>query len=135
MKNLIIAFTTTLLLAACAHHEDVRPGDSQHYVVVKSVDRNKGIKEALGQAEHFCEKSSNKLVVLNEKVEYRSEQAEKDYLDSRSTTEFVTEASAWLWVLGDGYVDDVAAVATLAGVGALESMGAPYLVTLNFRCA
>ncbi|CAH9053247.1 hypothetical protein PSECIP111951_02509 [Pseudoalteromonas holothuriae] len=135
MKHLLIALTTTVFLAACAHHDDVRPGSNKHYVVVKSVDRNKGIKEALGQAEHFCEKNDSKFIVINEKVDYQGEEPEKEYLDNHSTAEFVTEASTWLWILGDGYVDDVAAVTTLAGVAVLDSMGAPYVITVNFRCA
>ncbi|NOU52285.1 hypothetical protein HG263_17285 [Pseudoalteromonas sp. JBTF-M23] len=135
MKNTIISLTTTVLLAACAHHDDVRPGEGKHYVVIKAVDRDQGMKEALGQAEHFCDKTKNSLVVINENVDYQGEKSEKDYLDSRSTAEFVTEASTWLWILGDGHVDDAGAVAAIAGVVALESMDAPYTVTVNFRCA
>ncbi|CAM4243008.1 hypothetical protein [Pseudoalteromonas byunsanensis] len=136
MKNLLIAVTTAAILSACAHHDDVRPGNnSQHYVVIKSVDRNEGIKEALSQATHYCEQSQGTMIVLNETVEYTNEIPEHDYLKTRSTTEFITEAGSWLWILGDGYVDDVAAVATIAGAGKLHSMGAPYSVTVNFRCA
>ncbi|MBD1582620.1 hypothetical protein [Pseudoalteromonas sp. S16_S37] len=135
MKHLILSLTTTVLLAACAHHDDVRPGESKHYVVVKAVDRDQGMKEALGQAEHFCDKTKSSLVVLNEQVDYQGEKAEKDYLNNRSTAELVTDVSAWLWILGDGHVDDAGAIGTIAGIGTLEAMGAPYLVTVNFRCA
>ncbi|MCF6437272.1 MULTISPECIES: hypothetical protein [Pseudoalteromonas] len=135
MKSLLTAITTTVLLSACAHHDDVRPGnDNQHYVVIKSVDRSEGIKEALGQATHYCEQSQSNMVVLNETIDYKGELPEHDYLKTRATAEFVTEAGSWLWIIGDGHVDDVAAVAAVAGAGKLHSMGAPYFVTVNFRC-
>ncbi|WP_105169910.1 hypothetical protein [Pseudoalteromonas sp. T1lg23B] len=135
MKNVLIAVTTAIILSACAHHDDVRPSNNnQHYVVIQSVDRSEGVKEALGQATHYCDQSKSTMVVLNESVDYQGDIPEQDYLKTRSAAEAVTEVGSWLWVLGDGYVDDVAAVATIAGAGKLHSMGAPYSVTVNFRC-
>lgn len=135
MKNLLLAIGVTSFLAACAHHDDVRPSENnQHYVIIKSSDRSEGIKEALDQADHFCKQDKQSMFVLNETVEYQGDKPEQEFLSDQSTAQIVSNAGTWLWVLGDGYVDDAGAIASIAGMSAEHSLGKPYLINLSFRC-
>ncbi|MBQ4860664.1 hypothetical protein J8L98_03005 [Pseudoalteromonas sp. MMG013] len=135
MKNLLLAVGLISLLSACAHHDDVRPSsDNQHYVIIKSSERGQGVKEALDQATHFCKQDKQSMFVLNESVTYQGEKTEHEFLSDKSTAEIITNAGTWLWVLGDGYVDDAGAIASIAGASAEHSLGKPYLINLSFRC-
>ncbi|KAF7764175.1 hypothetical protein PCIT_b0099 [Pseudoalteromonas citrea] len=136
MKNTLLAFGVISVLAACAHHDDVRPSsDNQHYVIIKASERGEGIQEALNQATHFCKKDAQSMYVINESVTYQGEQDEQTFLNDKSTAQIISNAGTWLWVLGDGYVDDAGAIASLAGASAEHSLGKPYLINVSFRCS
>jgi hypothetical protein len=135
MKNILLALSIISVLGACAHHDNVRPSsDNQHYVVIKASDRGEGIKEALNQATHFCKQNEKSMYVINESVSYEGKQSEQAFLNDKSTAEMISHAGTWLWVLGDGYVDDAGAIATLAGASAEHSLGKPYMINISFRC-
>ena len=56
MKQLLGLIGILLLLSACAHHRDVRPSaDGIHKVVVRAEDTDEGSRDAIKQANHFCE--------------------------------------------------------------------------------
>lgn len=136
MKNLIMACLILGLLNACAHHNDVIPNENnRHLVVIKSDERASGAREAIKQASHYCKEQKQIMYVINESTSYQGSIPENEYLSTKSVAENISNAGTLLWVLGDGRVDDLGAVAAIGGDVVEHSLGKPYKVEVHFKCS
>ncbi|MCB9229754.1 MAG: hypothetical protein H6618_09095, partial [Deltaproteobacteria bacterium] len=116
-------FLIILATISCAHYPDVRPGESEHKVIVFAEDEGKGFKNAINQANDFCDDAMNekKAVIISEKKEYKGSMDESSYKKSKMTTEILGSITS----LGDQYKG-----ASIRNI----NLGKPYEITLIFRC-
>jgi hypothetical protein len=58
---------SALFFASCAHHRDVRAGaDGVHRVIVNTDEEDEGSREAIAQAQHFCEQRNLSAAFVKE---------------------------------------------------------------------
>lgn len=76
-----LTFSSLLLIAACAHHKDVRPGaEGIHKVVVQAEDPDQGSKSAISQARSYCKKRGGlEPAIVNESQKYSGDIDEQTY--------------------------------------------------------
>ena len=121
MKKLVAAFALTLLLPACAHHNDVRPGDKGiHRVVISTDDTQQGSRNAIDQANHFCKQKGEHYyaVILKEDKKYTgSSMSEQEYGQAKTATKFAKN------------------IGILGGAEADSAVGNGYNVEMKFKCA
>ena len=113
-----------LVLASCAHFQDVRPGkNGLHSVVITGQDEDDAAREALAQAGHYCkEKFKKEVVIVSENKKYIGEMDEQSYKNTRKAAD-VAKA-----VGGSG--DAIG----LGGMGASAYIGKGYRVEMTFNC-
>ncbi|MFC0118354.1 hypothetical protein [Pseudoalteromonas xiamenensis] len=135
MRNTLVALSLCSLLAACAHHDDVRPSENNtHYVAVNSQQKEEGGREAMKQAKHYCESIKKQMYVINEEVVYQGSTPESEYLSNLKTADIVSNVGTVLWIFGDGRVDDAGGIAAITGESVKASMGKPYITKMHFKC-
>ncbi|TMP26960.1 hypothetical protein CWB99_16800 [Pseudoalteromonas rubra] len=136
MKNWIAFSLVAIFASGCAHHNNVRPSaDGKHYVNLTAETREAAGKEALEQANHYCEKQERGYAYIqNENITYMGSMPEQEYLQKRNIATAVEAAGTAMWILGENAVDDVGAAMSIGGGIAEDSMGEPYQITLAFSC-
>jgi hypothetical protein len=116
MKFMIILIIP-VLVNACAHHNDVRPFDDNiNKVSVAKASRQAASRSALGQADHYCEKSKKNPQIIEENCVYTGELNEKDYNENLKAR----------GLDGDSDVSQYLAQ---------KFAGLPYVCELKFKCA
>ncbi len=126
MKYWIVFFI--LILGACAHHKDVRPGtEGVHWVSVKGDDPDAAAENALSQARHFCEEQDLRMGVVEEKNEYKGDMDEKEYNQAKRTSKAIQSAGV---LLGG----EAGRMARQGGHVASQSIGQGYRYSMKFKC-
>jgi hypothetical protein len=80
MKKQILGLlaVASLFTVGCAHHRDVRPGaEGIHRVVLSSDNDDDAERDAISQAETFCEKRGKSPAFVNEEKKYTGSMDEK----------------------------------------------------------
>ena len=108
-----------LVLASCAHFQDVRGGkNGLHSVVITGQDEDDAAREALVQAGYYCkEKFKKEVVIVSENKKYIGEMDEQSY---KRTGKAAGVATAF----GGSTI----------GLGASAYMGKGYRVEMTFNC-
>jgi hypothetical protein len=133
MRSSFILFAV-LLISACGHHRDVRPGASgQHKVVVRDSTAEGSNRNALNQAKHFCKQSEKHAAIVSEKTDYTGSMDE-------NTRKTVNQASKAAVIVG-GTTAGVtrhqgagAVLGTAGTVGSIMTSGDDYLTEMTFVC-
>jgi hypothetical protein len=87
MKKSLMLIMTAFLFTACAHHRDVRPGvNGVHRVVLQCDDRQQGAREAISEANHFCEQNGRHAAFLKERQKYSGSMDENSYRTAKGIT-------------------------------------------------
>ena len=130
-----ILFLPILFLISCAHHRDVRPGvDGVHRVVVKLDEDVQGSREALGQADHYCESLGKRAAIISEEKKYTGDMKEEDYKKAKTATKVVGAVGGLTTIFG-GRNERKAGWATALGASAADGIiGMGYTLELKFKC-
>ncbi len=139
MKNiffkLLLGGACTILMTACAHHKDVRPGtDGVHRVLVTAEDGEQGARNAISQANHFCAEQKKSAAFLEEKQAYNGSMKEEDYKTAKTVAKVAQAAGGAVWVFGGKAEREAGGIVGLGGGIANGAIGNGYSVDMKFKC-
>jgi hypothetical protein len=135
MNRIILAFSF-MFLASCAHHRDVRPGVSGvHKVAVLSEDESSGQRDALSQANHFCDKKYEKsAAIVKEKTTYTGSMDESNYKMGKAASRALKTGGNSAWVLGGKKESNAGRTASGSGSVLDSALGEGYTTQMIFKC-
>lgn len=136
-----IGWVGILLLSACAHHKDVRPGsEGLHRITVEAEEQEDASRDGLSQAQHYCESiKKTSAAVVNEKSTYIGSMDE----NTRKTVKQVSRAASMVggtvashgFVSGDKNAQNIGGATALGGYAGQEITGGKnYRFEMTFRC-
>ncbi len=138
MKTISILSISTLLMflsLSCAHHRDVRPGaDGLHRVVVPTPDKDEGARNAIEQANHYCESQNKSAAFVEEKSNYKGDLPEADYKTGKTMTKVAKVVGGAAWVLGGSKESNIGGIVGLGGAAGDAALGNGYAVEMKFKC-
>ena len=122
--------------AGCAHHRDVRPGaDGMNKVVLKTEDKGEGYRDAMSQANHYCEERGGKhAVILNEGSQYTGSMDESSYKTGKTVSKVAQAAGGAAFVFGGKNEKTAGGIASIGGGIADQALGDGYTYELKFKC-
>lgn len=134
-----ILFTTAILsgglLIGCAHHRDVRPGaDGIHRVVVRSDDNDEASRDAIDQANSYCDQQKKSAAFVNENKKYTGDMDEQSYKNAKRVSSVAKTVGGITHVLGGKNESAVGGVVGLGGIAADSALGKAYTVEMQFKC-
>lgn len=135
-KNVLkLSVLGALLFSACAHHRDVRPGeDGLNRVVLMTQDKNYDGRDALSQAEHYCEGSKKRPVVVSEENKYIGTMDENSYNTMQTGAKVAQAVGSAGYVFGGKNERDAGGVVGLGGAIAQGAIGNGYRYEMKFKC-
>ena len=135
MKKIALVLFLASGLVGCAHHKDVRPGESGiHRVLVTAEDGETGARNAISQANHFCKEQNKSAAFIDEKKDYKGSMAESDYKTAKTIAKIAQGVGGMGYVLGGKHEKDAGAVIGLGGGVASGVIGKGYSVDMKFKC-
>ena len=134
MKHLFIILLA-LGFISCSHHKDVRPSaDGVHRVEIMAESKEQGARNALDQANYFCEKRQKAAAIVKEEAVYEGEMNESDYKSAKKASKAAQILGGSTHVLGGRKESKVGGVVGLGGVVADEVIGKGYRIKMMFKC-
>lgn len=134
MKKYFCSFLALSLLA-CAHHRDVRPGDRGiHKVSFQAERKEDGAREALSQANHYCEQKQKEAVVVSEGSKYTGNMKEDSYNTSKTAAKVATGVGSAGYVFGGKNESTAGGILGLGGGIADGAIGKGYTYEMKFKC-
>lgn len=131
----MFAALVLLLAAGCAHHRDVRASaDGVHWVELKAETEEEGMREALSQANHFCEERKMAAAIVSEDKKYKGDMDESDYKALKKAGKVAQTAGGAVYVLGAPRESNIGGLVGLGGTVANQVAGEGYAVKLKFKC-
>jgi hypothetical protein len=133
--KLIPCFLILTLMYSCAHHKDVRPGaDGIHYVSVQKDDTEAGSRDAISQANHFCEQRGKTAAFISEQKKYTGDMDEKTYKTVKRVGRVGQVVGSGVYALGDKKASTLGGLGALGGTAAHAAAGDGYTVDMKFKC-
>lgn len=137
-SNLFLNFmlmSSIFIIGACAHHHDVRPGASGvHRVVIPTDDPDKGNREAIDQANHYCDSIHKRAVFIDEKSNYTGSMSESDYKTAKTAAKVAQAVGGAGYVFGGNKERVAGGVLGVGGGIAQGVLGNGYKVEMSFKC-
>ncbi|WP_413293889.1 hypothetical protein ACLSU7_02160 [Bdellovibrio sp. HCB185ZH] len=139
MNRFVVLLSVTLMLGACAHHRDVRPGaNGVHRVSLTVDDTDEGNRDAISQANHFCEERGKAAAFVSEQAKYNGTMDEKDYRTAKN----ISKAAQVVGGTGATYgtanrnkgVQSFSGILGLGGVATDAALGKAYSINMTFKC-
>lgn len=124
-------------LCACAHHRDVRPGaDGVHRVTLVTDDTSAAGRDALSQAEDYCEKkqSGKHAAIVTENKRYTGTMDESSYNNAKTAAKVAKGVGGAAWVFGGKNESNAGGIVGLGGAVADGAIGKGYTVEMTFKC-
>lgn len=119
----------------CAHHRDVRPGvDGIHRVVIKSDNTEDSKRDAIAQANHYCESKGKGAAFMDESESYGGSMKEEDYRRAKTASKVATGAGGAVHVFGGKKESAVGGIVGLGGIIADQALGNAYTIEMKFKC-
>ncbi|RYZ73877.1 MAG: hypothetical protein EOP05_09680 [Proteobacteria bacterium] len=138
MKNITLLALTALTLttlAGCAHHRDVRPGaDGVHRVQVQSEDTEAGTRDAISQANNYCEEKKKEAVFIQEDKKYTGDLDEETYKTGKRIATVAKGVGAGVFVFGGNKERKAGTAAGIGGGIGDNVLGKGYTVDMKFKC-
>ncbi|NCN40778.1 hypothetical protein GW916_05955 [bacterium] len=138
MKRIIkISITIALynLLTACAHHRDVRAGaDGVHRVVIQTDDTETASRDAISQANHFCEQRGKSAAFVKEEQKYTGDMDEQSYRNAKRAAKVAKTVGGVVHVHGAEKESSLGGLLGLGGVAGDQALGKGYTVDMRFKC-
>lgn len=134
--NYIKSVFILLLLSACAHHHDVRPSaDGIHKVIFKTDDKDEGGRDALSQANNYCEEVEKKRAfIVDEISKYTGSMQEDNYKITKNVGKAATIIGGTTYGMGGKTESSVGGIVGLGGVTAGAIAGKGYTYEMKFKC-
>lgn len=135
MKKFLVL--PVLFLAACAHHHDVRPGaEGVHRVTLITDDTDAAGRDALSQAEDYCEKvqSGKHAAIVSENKRYTGTMDESSYNNAKTAAKVAKGVGGAAYVFGGRNESNAGGIVGLGGVVADGAIGKGYTVEMTFKC-
>jgi hypothetical protein len=133
MKLISLLFLVTLV--SCAHHKDVRPSASgEHTVRVSGEEKVTISRQALDQANHYCEEAKKRAAIVKENVKFIGSGTEEGYRNAKGISKAVKAVGGAAFVFGGKRESDAGALGTIGGQAADAYLGNGYEVTMIFKC-
>jgi len=124
-----------MIISACAHHRDVRPGgDGINKVVLMNDEKNFSGRAALSQAENYCEEQSRRPMIISETNQYIGSMDESSYNNAKTGAKVAEVVGGTGYVLGGKKESDLGGVIGLGGAVAHEVIGQGYRYEMSFKC-
>ncbi len=124
-----------LVLASCAHHRDVRAGaDGVHRILVTNEDKEGGARDAISQANHFCEQRGLSAAFINEDAKYTGSMDEKNYKTAKTASKAAQIIGGTVYGLGGTKESPIGGLVGLGGAVADSALGKGYSVEMKFKC-
>lgn len=134
-KALGLILLASLFGVGCAHHRDVRASaDGIHRVVVQSEDTEAGARDAISQANHFCEQRGKSAAFVNEDKKYSGDLDEKTYKTGKRASKAAQALGSAVYVFGGKTESTVGGIAGLGGAVADSALGKGYTIEMKFKC-
>lgn len=125
----------SLFVGACAHHRDVRAGaDGTHRVVINTDDKDEGAREAIRQANHFCNQRNLAAAFVEEGSTYQGDMDEQNYKNAKKASQVAKVLGGTTYVFGGKKESSVGGVVGLGGAVADTVLGKGYAVEMKFKC-
>jgi len=122
-------------LSSCAHHRDVRPGvDGLHRVVIQSDNTDESKRDAIAQANHYCESLHKSAAFIDESQKYTGSMDESDYRNAKTASKVATGAGSAVHVFGGKNESTVGGIVGLGGAIADQALGNGYTIEMKFKC-
>ena len=135
MKKILIISVIAFIGFGCAHHRDVRPGvDGVHNVIIKTDDTDKGSRNALKQANHFCEERGLGAAIVNEEQKYTGTMKEETYNNAKTAAKVATAVGGAVYVFGGKNESALGGITGLGGGIADQVLGDGYMVQMKLKC-
>lgn len=135
MKKILGIVGAVVALSSCAHHRDVRPGaDGIHRVVVATEDSDEGAREAIDQANYFCEKRNLSAAFINEDKKYSGSMKEDDYKKLKTAGKVAAGLGSAAFIFGGKNESTAGGIVGLGGAVASSVAGKGYTVEMKFKC-
>lgn len=134
MQKLLL-ISGSILIFSCAHHRDVRPGaDGIHRVVIQTSDKSEGARQAIAQANNYCEEYKKHPAFIDEKQAYTGDMDEQKYNTGKKLSKAAKVVGGAAWVFGGRNESNAGGVVGLGGAAADAALGDGYTVTMSFKC-
>jgi len=139
MKNLILISFIFTLFTSCAHHRDVRRGASGiNWVEIKAESKESGTKNAISQANHFCEQYEKSAAFISEQKSYTGSMKESDYRTTKNIGKAAQMIGGTMFGAGHGtnhhVTGNAGGLLGLGGSVASEMAGKGYTINMKFKC-
>lgn len=135
MKLLCFFILLSTIFVGCAHHRDVRPGtEGVHRVVIQTDDTDKGSREAISQANHYCKERNLSAAFVEENQKYTGSMDEKSYKKNKAIAKVAQGVGGAAWVFGGKNESNAGGVVGLGGGIADSVIGNGYTVDMRFKC-
>jgi hypothetical protein len=138
-SNYIMIYTISLafmILLGCSHYRDVRPGpDGLHLVIIKSEGKGDGSRDAIWQAQNYCQDNGKKSAVfLNEETKYVGSMNEDSYNKTKTAAKVAEAIGGAGYVFGGSKEKQAGGVVGLSGGIADSILGEGYSTEMKFKC-
>ncbi len=122
-------------LVSCATHPDVRPSaDGIHRVVIKTADADQGSRNAIRQANNFCEKRGQNAAFVKEEQKYTGDVDEQTYKNVKRASKVAKTIGGAAYVFGGEKESNIGGIVGVGGAASDAALGKGYTVDMRFKC-
>lgn len=133
--NLSILILISFFFVACAHHRDVRPGaNGINRVVIPTNDKDSGTRDAISQANDYCESINKSAAFVDEKSSYTGDISEESYKNGKKISKAAKVLGGAGYAFGGRNERKAGGVVGLGGVVGDAVLGNGYTVEMRFKC-
>ena len=134
-KMKILLISSLIVLASCAHHKDVRPkADGKHEIKILGESKQELARNAMKQANHYCEEDKKRAAIVSEKVTYVGQGSEDSYVKAKAVTKAVKAVGGSAYVFGGEKEKNAGGIGVLGGQAADAYLGDGYQMHMVFVC-
>lgn len=131
---LVLGFAA-LSLSSCAHHRDVRPGpEGVNHVVIHTDDTDAGERDAISQANDYCDQWKKQAVILQEGSKYTGSMDESNYRTAKTASKVAQAVGGAGYVFGGKNERTAGGIVGVGGGIADQALGNGYTVDMKFKC-
>ncbi len=136
MKLNFCALAFLLTLISCASHEHVRAGaDGIHHVLIRGTDKNLVERQAIKEAESFCDDRKLSPAFVTEDTKYTGSMDEKTHKTIQKISKAAAVGGGMMGVMGGE--KEKSAGKGIFGAGAVGSVfqdDEAYTADMKFKC-
>ncbi len=126
----------TMLLAGCAHHNNVRESaDGIHTVVLQAENKASLSDAAYKQAKHYCAEKNKIVTVVSENIKFEGTMDEKSYQQAKGAAGAIQTVGSAAILFGDRKAKQAGGVAVIGSEATDAYLGdQKYRIDYKFKC-